>query len=446
MKRLLFRNFTLAHGIGAAFRCRVSFLGRLLLLALALAGAFGFDTRSSEDYQFFTLLLALFGCALLGMAASRNKPLNIRIERKLPRHATVGEPLHYSLWLSNQGRQAQQGLSLLDQLGDGGVSWAEFAAAADPYAAKRNFFDRYVGYYKWRWLMRAKRGASLEEQALPELPPGQTVAVAVALIPQRRGRLHFQQLRLFRPDPFGLLRTLHDIALPQTCCVLPKRYPFTPAPAGGGRAYQRGGIALANAVGDSQEFLSLREYRPGDSLRTVHWRSSAKQGRWLVKEFEDEYFVRRALVLDTFCPLSRSGDFEAAVSAAASLAAGEAERDALLDLVFVEREAHCFTAGRGLAHAVTLLEILAGAQASAHADFSILAQNVLQRADALSSVSCVLLDWDAARRQFLDKLAGRGLSVSVWLVRAEPPAEKPRAGVFLRHVRPSHLAADLLWR
>ena len=68
----------------------------------------------------------------------------------------------------------------------------------------------------------------------------------------------------------------------------------------GAMRYQEGGVALAANVGSSEEFVSLRDYRHGDPLRHIHWRSWAKTGRPIVKEFEDEFFVRHALVLDTF--------------------------------------------------------------------------------------------------------------------------------------------------
>lgn len=445
IRRLLFQNFAMAHGLGVGLRRRVSPLGRLLLLVGLLAGVFGFDTRGAVTYQWFTLLFALFGLSFLWSGFSRRGFPSLSAERRLPRHGTVGEPLRYSLNLLNPGRHAQRGLSLLELLDGGAPSWQEFRTAVEPVRKRRNLFDRYVGYYKWEWLLRERRGASVEERPLPDLPPGQAVTVAMELLPQRRGRLRFAELCFCRPDPFGLFRTLHHIALPQSCCVLPRRYPVSPLPIGGSRAYQRGGVALANHVGESEEFTALREYRPGDSVRHVHWRSSAKLGRWVVKEYQDEYFTRRALVLDTFCPAARTADFEAAVSVAASLVLAAPEREALLDLMFVEREAHCFTAGRGLDHAASLLEILAGVQISQRTPFAALAQNVLGRAGQLSSVALVLLDLDAERRQLCEALAARGLPVAALVVGEQPLAALPRATMFLRQIRPSRLEADLLW-
>ncbi|TAN52516.1 MAG: DUF58 domain-containing protein [Methylococcaceae bacterium] len=444
LRRALFQHFILAQRLSEGFRRRFSPLGHLLLFILLAAGVFGFNTRAAATYQLFTLLCALFGLAWLWSRLGRRAPIALEAERRLPRYATVGTALRYELILHNTGKRSQRGLSLRDTLAMSWPDWAEFAAAVDPADAGRNAFDRYVGFPRWQWLMRTRRGASLEEQALPELPPGQRVTVTLELMPLRRGRLQFAELCLYRPEPFGLIRTRHCLALPQTCCVLPRRYPMAALPPVAGRAYQRGGVALSNTVGDSEEFMALREYRHGDALRNIHWRSSAKFGRWLVKEFQEEYFVRRALVLDTFCPPRRADDLEAAISTAASLAALESPGDGLLDLMFVERQAHCFTAGRGVAQTSALLEVLAGVQAGSTGDFTVLAHSVLRRVATLSSVVLVLLDWDRPRRELCESLASHGLPVTVLLVDETPPAPPPSPALSLRHIRPSHLAEALL--
>ena len=65
------------------------------------------------------------------------------------------------------------------------------------------------------------------------------------------------------------------------------------------RQFQPGGISLSSKVGDSNEFASTREFRDGDRLRDVHWASSARTGKLIVKEYIEEYFVRVGLFVDT---------------------------------------------------------------------------------------------------------------------------------------------------
>ncbi len=184
----------------------------------------------------------------------------------------------------------------------------------------------------------------------------------------------------------------------------------------GTRKYQPGGVALASTVGDSEEFVSLRDYRAGDPMRRIHWKSFARLGRPVVKEYLDEFFVRHALVLDTFT--SHAGDpvFEEAVSVAASIAISMQTQESLLDLMFVGPEAYCFTAGRGVAHTEQLLEVLACVGPCRDKPFRALHHAVLDRHDALSGCVCVLLGWDDARQELVRHLEALGTPTRVLVV------------------------------
>src|SRR6185295_8954921 len=201
--------------------------------------------------------------------------------------------------------------------------------------------------------------AALKAADVPAATPQGEVEVKLELTPLRRGLLRFNGLRLARPDPLGLFRAFSKVPLPQTTLILPRRYPLPPLSFPGTLKYQDGGVALASNVGQSEEFIALRDYRHGDPLRHIHWRSWAKAGRPVVKEFEDEFFVRHALVLDTFTKQPHSEIFEEAVSIAASFACSIRTQESLLDLLFVGPDSYCFTAGRGLGRSEQMLEILA---------------------------------------------------------------------------------------
>src|SRR6185295_2895545 len=139
---------------------------------------------------------------------------------------------------------------------------------------------------------------------------------------------------------------------------LPQCYRLPPLLLPGARRYQHGGVALASSVGDSEEFVALRDYRPGDPLQRVHWKSFARVGYPVVKEYQDEFFERHALIIDTFGGSATEEAFEDAVAVAASFAAAVDTRECLLDLMFVGRETYCFTAGSGQLQAQHLLEVL----------------------------------------------------------------------------------------
>jgi uncharacterized protein (DUF58 family) len=62
------------------------------------------------------------------------------------------------------------------------------------------------------------------------------------------------------------------------------------------------GDTTANRLGRRGEFFGLRERRPGDDRRDVHWRSSARTGRLLVREYEDELARKVVIGVDNALP------------------------------------------------------------------------------------------------------------------------------------------------
>ncbi len=133
-------------------------------------------------------------------------------------------------------------------------------------------------------------------------------------------------------------------------------------------------------------------------MRHIHWRSFARLGEPVVKEFQDEFFTRYALVLDTFGDELPEAAFEAAVSVAASFVDGMHTQDALLDLMFVEDRTWRLTIGRGLGQQSDLLRVLAFVVPRPGDQFARLAQHVLLHGSALSACVLVLLRLDDERR------------------------------------------------
>jgi uncharacterized protein (DUF58 family) len=340
----------------------------------------------------------------------------ISVTRSLPRFGTVDRPLRCQVTVKNLTTKTLFDLVLLEDLPDPRPLFPEWLALKRAEAQTFRPF----------WLSGRPKNlpgpmARVRETLLPPLPPGREVEALVEITPLRRGILNLTGSTLARPDPFGLFRALLHVPQPGKILVLPRRYPLPPLALPGSLKYQAGGVALAANVGQSDEFVSLRDYRRGDPIRHIHWRSWARTGKPIVKEFEDEFFVRHALVLDTFSPGPAGELFEEAVSVAASFACTIQTQESLLDLLFVGAEAYCFTAGRGLAHADQMLEILASVRLCTGRTLSDLEHLVLNHATLVSNCICIFLAWDEPRRRFVEKLRDTGVPVLVLVLLAEAP-------------------------
>ena len=413
---------------------RFTATGQFLLGLLALSGALGVDTQQTLSYQVFA-----FGVALVAvsMVVTRFRGVTVSIERELPRAVAAGSSFSYRIRVRNTGPHPLAGLSLLDRVADHSPGLAEFR--------RRLRFPTYRGF--WR-LWRERRVGWIEGADVPWLAPGKEADVTISAHAVKRGIMNLDEVVVGRADPAGIARSVVRLARPASIVVLPRRYRLPPLALPGTRRHQPGGVSLSSSVGDSEEFLGLRDYRPGDALPRIHWKSYARTGRPIVREYQDEFLERYALALDTAVQATadrkqsaaRLAAFEEAVAVAASFVWTLDNQECLLDLLFVADRAYCHTAGRGQLQPDGLLEVLAGVRPSTEGSLDALHDAIASRRAQTSACLLVLLDWDAAREERVSCLRATGLALRVLVVCASPTIEPP-AGITL--LDPANIAQGL---
>jgi hypothetical protein len=418
MDRSVYRLLRFAYTLRQWLMRRFTPLGLGVLVCLCISAIIGMDTNQSLSYQVFTFLMALLTVAI---AASLFIRYRFSATRILPRFGTVGVPLQYRVVLQNKTKKSQKGLKLLESFTDSFPSLKEFKSIgkiSKHWSAQRR---------EWLRIVAQRQRAIAPAVDLPILAAKESTEVIGEITPLRRGLLQFKTLTVACPDPLGIFNACVKLPLPQSVLILPKRYQLPPIQLPGGRRYQSGGVALSSSVGDSEEFRALREYRPGDSPRKIHWKSWAKVGKPIVKEEQDEYFVRHALILDTFQPESHSEILEEAVAIAASLACEVQTQESLLDMMFVGLEAHCFTVGRGLGQTERMLELLASVVPCQDKPFDSIIPVIQTRFSLLSGCICILLTWDDDRKALVEKLQSMGIPTMVMVIEGDRSAPRVRS-------------------
>lgn len=425
MRRFIYAALRAVSALDHRLRERLTLAGWLVLGGAGAAAAAGLDTNLTVTYRAFAFLAALLA---LSWGASLLFRARLEVRREMPRYATAGEPFSYRVTVANRGTSALAGAQIVERFRDPRPGFEEWKRAREPGEERRNWFDRNVGYFRWRWLIERRLPRDAEPAELAPLAPGERQCVRLGFTPRRRGRIELAGLTLGRPDPLGLVKGLSHVPLEGRVIALPKRYRLPEIALPGKRKFQPGGVSLAVSVGDSEEFLALRDYRPGDPLQRVHWKSFARTGKPVVKEYQDEFFERHALVLDTGSRRGEDAAFEEAVALAASFVYTIDTHDCLLDLLFVGGEVRAYTAGRGQMRAEHMLEVLAGVGASDPGEFASLARAVLGRRASLSSIIAIFSGWDESRARFVAALRAEGFDVRALLVCAErdlPPDVAP---------------------
>lgn len=196
---------------------------------------------------------------------------------------------------------------------------------------------------------------------LLHLAPQATTLQSYPLLITRRGPYRIEGIKLLTRFPFGFFIKAATLPLASDMVVYPE---LKPLPEGLVRDLMAlGHEQTTSRPGPGAELYNLRGYRPGDDSRAIHWKTSARQARLMVRETEAEDQRRVTLALPTSVPPEHRQAFERAVALTASLAAFFQERAYAVGLLLGDQE---IPQGIGLGHLYTLLHALGLCQATVH--------------------------------------------------------------------------------
>ncbi|MEQ8839508.1 MAG: DUF58 domain-containing protein [Acidimicrobiales bacterium] len=239
-------------------------------LVIALAGLL-------VGYPALTVMGATLVAAVMLALIIVGRPPEISSSRRiLPDRVTAGDPATSELTITNDGRRTSGTSKGRERFGDGNI-----------------------------------------DVDIPALEPGESVVLTNELTTTRRGVFTVGPLTVRRGDPIGLARRGDINSEVLQLIVHPVVHDVAPFPAGMRRDLE--GIPSGEAAEGGITFSNLRDYVPGDDLRLVHWRSSARVGHLMVRHNIDVHRPRTTVILDTSVNLYDEESFEDAVRAAASI-------------------------------------------------------------------------------------------------------------------------------
>lgn len=159
---------------------------------------------------------------------------------------------------------------------------------------------------------------------LARLTSGRRITVTYSLGAAVRGRYSVGPLRLRVGDPFGMCETSRAFTGLSPLTVVPQQWPLRSGGGGGTWGGTGDSVTRAAAV-HGEDDVATREYRDGDELRRIHWRSTAKRGQLMVRREEQPRQLRATVLLDSRQSGHRgqhwASSYEWSVTMAASVAA-----------------------------------------------------------------------------------------------------------------------------
>ncbi len=345
--------------------------GRFLLLFCGLIGVVGLDISNRQVYVVWSLLFALLlaSFAIRGFFGLKGVQATVH---HAPRVA-VGEELQLRIVLKNSSDRTHQGIRVERPVLPWDGSWTSPLTAA------------------------------------AELPAGESVTVSTSARFVERGPHHLDIFGACSLVPVGLVQGRRVGSDGARFLVVPQMANVTGLQLPTGKRYQPGGVALASRTGESMELCGVRPYRGGDRIRDLHSRSWARTGEPMVREYQQEYFTRVGVVLDTDGTVCTEPQLEAAITLCAGIVRHLTQGEALIDLLVTGREIHSLSVGRSLGSLEQALDHLAHVQGGGPLDSGELLPRLAPYFERLSSVVVVCLTWDAERRELVESIRSKGV-------------------------------------
>ncbi len=375
--------------------------GKGFLLFFTVAISVGASSLHIPVYQ---LVCALFSIFFFGFLAGWIYRPQLMIQGRFPDRAVVGQEVGSVFRVRNEG--------------------------------KRSAFDIGLRFFM---LPRHLKSTQVEE-VHRGLPSKSGDSLEVSLFPEKRGIYTLPVPYLYTTFPFNFFRTRFrsDPKMSRSTTsllVVPSYHPLEEVRIPARRRYQPGGVPYSSHIGESMEYVGNREYRPGDSMQRIDFLSWGRISRPVVREYQEEYYLRIGLVLDTQVtgmkrePREGYPPLEAAISLTAAISDFLIRQDHVIDLFAAGNQVYRLTAGRHTAQLDRVQEILACLEPTPHNPFPTVNEEV---GEYLSGISCLIgifLSWDDHRETIIRQASAMGCGSRVILVEGnespvgDPPGE-----------------------
>ncbi len=361
------------------FHVHLSETGKLLFWILLLSTSVSLFTFQLKAYVLWSGLLSVCACSILFSRLARRK---LEFEVEIPERVRHGQEFRIEIRATNRSKSPALELR------------ARYPLPPEVEVVK-------------------------ESGWVEQLAPGETTVFRQTVCPRRRGAYFLKNLLQENCYPFGLWLDSKKHVVERAFLVYPKYQPLRELDIPVGMKYQPGGLALTSYLGDSTEFLSTREFRMGDPLRHIHWRSWARLGKPIVKEYGEEYFCRLALIVDTVLPEGENDEIlEQAISLAASITDYLSREEYVIDIFAAGPKLYYLQAGRSLAYLQNIMDILSCLEPTHHDDksFQEMESALHEELEGISTTILLFTDWDERRARMTEELQQRGTAICGFLI------------------------------
>lgn len=356
-----------------------------MLLTLAVGGG-ALNTGNNLLFLLLGMMLsAIIASGILSEAVLRK----LWLERRAPRRIFANRPAQGSFSIDNPRSYVSLNIE---------ASERHPVAIVGPRAGE-TLGSRDVPFYKF-WVPDAfDDDGYVAISRVGQLEAEQKRAVGARYKFPERGVYRSEGTRLATRFPFGLFHKVVDIDVEQEFVVFPEPLP---ADDWSGEVAARFGDISRNRAGSGSEYFGLRDWREGEDRRQIHWKSSARRGAFVVREFEEqeqraiEVILLNATGRQAAAPDRLVRDFEQGLRKLTGLLQDLADKRYRVGFRSFDG---ALEAGEGIVHLDAMLERLARAELRGGTLPALPASLMISSGPRIQDVARVVVGFEAAIEQ-----------------------------------------------
>ena len=260
------------------------------------------------------------------------------------------------------------------------------------------------------------------------VPPRQKVEIKAEAEALRRGKYDIFSPIADSRFPLGLFKmSRRQKGSPDVLLAYPSFHELVSLDLPVALRYQKDGDSRVSKVGESLDYFGNREFREDDDPRHIDWLGSARTGELIIKEFQQEYLSRIAVIVDTYVPPINSFKFrfrkkqsfdelEASLSLASALIDYLTRGEYVVDIFAAGLDIYHFKAGRHLSCFDDIMDILASLEVNHQLPINDLSSSVLEEISSIGSAVVILQGWDKERQKLISRLNNYGIASKLIII------------------------------
>jgi hypothetical protein len=285
--QFFYRTYSKLSRRSRKIRLTVTPFGFFTIALCLISGLAGINIFTSDLYKLFSITFALLLVSYLSRDRKNACLSGVDLSVFFDRRYNAGNVYNYSITLHNRNKTDVRGIGIIPAAGTDIPSFEDFMKIREPGEERRNIWDRNIYYFRWIWHQFRLNKAEFSAVETGTIKAGSSLRIEGNFKAVKRGKISAGGFYLVKKDIFGIFSSYRFIETRDQFYIYPAPVEIKNDITERIKLYiERIARSQLNVLKKFKagDFVGLRDYVPGDPIRSIHWKTWARRDKPAVIE------------------------------------------------------------------------------------------------------------------------------------------------------------------